>query len=115
MGLDFSHCEAHWSYSGFMDFRKRLASEIGVDLEKMNGFIEKNGLPWYRVVDAIKPLLDHSDCDGELSPDECLTVASRLRELVADWPDGDYDKTHALLLAKGMELAASENMPLIFR
>ncbi|MCM3147573.1 hypothetical protein NSQ36_08885 [Bacillus sp. FSL W8-1143] len=33
MGLDFTHCEAHWSYSDFHDFRKRLAAGIGMNLD----------------------------------------------------------------------------------
>lgn len=39
MGLDFTHCEAHWSYSGFMVFRRKLAKAIGVDLNRMEGFV----------------------------------------------------------------------------
>ncbi len=38
MGLDFTHCEAHWSYSDFHDFRKRLAASIGMNLDDMEGF-----------------------------------------------------------------------------
>ena len=29
MGIDFSHGDAHWAYSGFMRFRGRLAVELG--------------------------------------------------------------------------------------
>ncbi|CAM5353616.1 hypothetical protein [Bacillus safensis FO-36b] [Bacillus safensis subsp. safensis] len=38
MGLDFTHCEAHWSYSDFHGFRKRLAACIGMNLDDMEGF-----------------------------------------------------------------------------
>lgn len=121
MGIGFSHCGASWSYSGFGHFRRRLAREIGIALEAMEGFEEAcpfcgqpmKGLPWGRFSDDIKPLLVHSDCDGEMSPAECARVAPRLRELVADWPD-DYDKFNAFLLAEGMERAAEENEPLVF-
>lgn len=41
MGLNFSHCEAQWSYSGFHCFRKRLAKEVGIDLDEMQGFRRK--------------------------------------------------------------------------
>jgi hypothetical protein len=100
-----------------MDFRKRLASSIGIDLEKMDGFTAaKNsvGLPWDKIIDPIKPLLDHSDCDGELSAAACRVVAPRLRQLVADWPVDDYDKIMALRLADGMDAAGNENVPLQF-
>lgn len=38
MGIDFSHCEAHWAYSGFMRFRTRIATEAGIVLSCMSGF-----------------------------------------------------------------------------
>jgi hypothetical protein len=114
MGLDFSHTDARWSYSGFHEFRRRLARELGIDLDKMDGFVDRNGLSWDKIIDPIKPFLNHSDCDGELSVRECRMVALRLRVLIADWPDDDYDKRNALLLAEGMELAVASNEPLVF-
>ncbi|WAH35012.1 hypothetical protein [Alicyclobacillus dauci] len=113
MGLDFSHCDAHWAYSGFMRFRRRLAEQIGFALDEMEGFGGTRSFD--EMVDDIKPLLDHSDCDGELTPEECKQVAPRLRELVSGWLDDDRDKIQALDLAEGMELAAEEGEPLRFR
>ena len=144
MGLDFSHGGAHWSYSGFMAFRKRLAREIGVDLECMAGFAppeslidmsakdwdllgfgikpERFNMSWNGVNDTLVPLLNHSDCDGSLSADECCTIAPRLREIVQRWTDDPeqdqgeaYDKRQALLLADGMEQCAREGRALEFR
>jgi len=112
MGLNFSHAEASWSYSGFDEFRHRLALEAGIDLYMMDGF--GGDIPFDSVEDPIKPLLDHSDCDGELTPEECSTIAPRLRELVSNWFDDDYDKTNASRLAYGMELAASNKENLRF-
>lgn len=109
MGLDFSHTEAHWGYIGFNFFRTKLAAEAGIALHCMDGFAadmlgrtyakvrisgeDENGnmgpigfqpvIKWSAVNDDIVPLLNHSDCDGELSPEECLKVAPRLRELVS--------------------------------
>jgi hypothetical protein len=118
MGIDFSNNDAHWGYSGFNIARARLAAEIGIGLDRMQGFIRdettEQVYSWSKVIDPIKPLLDHSDCDGELTPDECRTVAPRLRELISYWPD-DYDKANFLELARGMDIAVSENKPLIFR
>ena len=120
MGLDFSHCDASWSYSGFNNFRRRLAKEIGVDIDEMEGF---NGdRPWSEVDDDIVHLLDHSDCDGDLSPNQCVIVAIRLEELVKSWPDDinvrtrlSYYRTQAQLLAEGMRRAAAAAEPLEFR
>lgn len=118
MGINFEpeapSGHASWSYGGFHAFRTRLASAIGIDLEKMAGFCD-GGRPWSDVNDPIAPFLNHSDCDGELAPDVCTTVAPRLRELVAAWPDYDYDRTHGERLADAMELAAARGVPLEFR
>jgi hypothetical protein len=111
--IDYDGPRASWSYSGFMTFRRRLAREIGIDLEEMAGFktvdppgsIKDPGISWETVTDAIEPLLNHSDCDGDLGYDECGRVAPRLREIVAFWPD-DYDKQQALYLVEMMEEVA---------
>lgn len=65
MGVDFTHCDVHWSYIGFNNARRRLAREIGVSLDEMLGFgLDKHvAREWYTVDDsAIVPLLHHSDC-----------------------------------------------------
>lgn len=112
MGLDFSHCNARWAYSGFMRFRRKLANEIGMDLSKMEGF--DGDIPFSNYKDDIIPLLDHSDCDGELTVEECKKVAPRLRELVSTWEDTDRDKKIALELADGMDYALERDEPLRF-
>ena len=113
MGLDFRGSEARWSYGGFNRFRKKLAEKIGINLDDMAGFVEA-GKSWAGIDDGIVPLLNHSDCDGELTPDECKQVAPRLRELVSDFPSDDYDKQKAALLADDMEKLAAQGKPLIF-
>lgn len=112
MGLDFSHCDAHWSYSGFNRFRERLAESININLSNMYGFGGTDS--WYGLNDDIVPLLNHSDCDGKLTIRECRKVSKRLRELVVTWDDNDYDKMQALRLADGMDLAVKEKKQLIF-
>jgi len=113
MGLDFSHGGAHWSYSGFLSFRKELAEQIGIDLMAMPGFSHLPTGNWDDVDDPITLLVNHSDCDGKLSPVECLAVAPRLREMAEVLRD-DYDKCNALWLAAGMDLAAAATEPLEF-
>ena len=107
MGLDFSHCDAHWSYSGFGRFRARLAAGIGVRLGKMEGFGGSGS--WDEVDDPIKALLHHSDCDGELTAEECALVYPRLEELVSGWlgsnEEEDYDRHMGLELVEGMKKA----------
>lgn len=112
MGLAFRQSNANWSYSGFNAFRCRLAAEIGINLREMAGFGPPER-PWHKITDGIAPLLNHSDCEGELTPEECKRVAPRLRELVADWPD-DHDKQNALELADDMEATAAKGEALVF-
>lgn len=88
----------------------------------MEGF--GGGKSWDGLVDPIVPLLYQSDCDGILTPEECATIAPRLRELVENWSDHwtmehgkqiiNYDKENALKLAMGMEKAAASNENLEF-
>lgn len=78
----------------------------------MDGFKE-GGRSWVKIADGIKPLLTHSDCEGELSVEEMKLVAPRLRELVADW-EGGHDKSSALLLADDMDRLIQIGEPLVF-
>lgn len=112
MGLDFSHTDVRWSYTGFSIFRKKLAKQIGMDLDKMVGF--GGDIPFANFKDDIIPLLDHSDCEGELTVQECKKVAPRLKELISNWEDDDFDKIRAIELAEGMEKAIACEEPLEF-
>ena len=122
MGLDFSHGDAHWAYSGFGRFRERLAATVGIPLLRMRGFCkygDGEGIEWPVSDEPLLILLHHSDCDGELTPDECRKIARRLRDVVEFWndvmhPGQDYDRANALKLADGMDSAAKENLPLKF-
>lgn len=106
MGLDFSHCDAHWSYGCFMSFRIQLAELIGHDLYS----IRRNP---QITDDPILPLLNHSDCAGHLTPEECRAVAPRLRELIPQLDD--WDRGQATELCNGMEAAAIAGENLEFR
>ena len=112
MGLDFSHGNAHFTYSGFGRFRKRLAREIGIDLDEMDGFGGEKR--WDGIQDPIVHLLNHSDCEGCLPPDVCEVVAKRLRELASVFADEDWMKSAGMDLAKSMEEAAAQGCCLQF-
>ena len=122
MGLDVDaagwtgEC-ARWSYSGFHRFRVRVARLAGIDLDTMETYSGES--PWSGVNDALKPLLHHSDCEGELSPDECATVAPRLAELIARMDgagdtDESYDASQGTILVAMMLHCASQRTPLVF-
>lgn len=119
MGVDFSHSNAAWPYVAFSIFRGALAAHEGIDLDRMEGFRNKGDdrarVSWDGVTSPLVPLLNHSDCDGELTPDECRQVAPRMRAVVSViWPPGHYNHEAGLLLADGMDAAAAAGEPLQF-
>ncbi len=94
MGVTFSHGDARWSHTGFHAFRSRLAVQIGMSYSGISGPLRLDGHLCLHANtntgcevwdDPIVPLLDHSNCNIQLTPDECKTVAPRLRELVDEW------------------------------
>lgn len=136
MGIDFRHDnrpDGHhcpqWAYGGFNRFRTRLAASEGFILDEMQGFSNGNYFSddyvpgtrsWDEITTALKPLLNHSDCDGELTPEECAQVAPRLREVAAGWPEDGvamvdaFDYRGALALAECMEICAASGSRLVF-
>jgi hypothetical protein len=113
MGLDTSHNAWHGAYSRFMRFRIAIAKTIGIDLMNMSGFIEE-GKSWYEVEDPLKFLLHHSDCDGELSVEECRAIAVRLREIAPKLAGEEDFEERAIQFAKGCEEAVKFNEVLDF-
>jgi len=103
---------AGWGYGSFAEFRRRLALQVGIELDRMEGF--GGTRPWSEVEDPIRLLLNHSDCDGELNAEACAIIEPRLRELVSSWEDGDFDKQRALLLAEAMREASESESRLLF-
>lgn len=89
MGLDINIIEKKelsgfraGSYSGFNIWRKKLASLVGINLDKMKGFEGTN--EWEENTPFIE-LLNHSDCDGDLTYSEC-------EELKGDFENKDIIK-----------------------
>jgi hypothetical protein len=121
MGISFSHCEATWSYTGFHDFRDRIMWQVfGAPLDSMRG--HGGEFPWESLPDdPIKILLDHSDCDGHFSPEDCTRLAPRLKEIIQKWTDDPedveegYDKRMALRLVGGCLMAALKGETLLFQ
>ena len=59
------------SYSGFGEWRKLLALSMGINLGDMVGF--GGDTMWHSGIEFME-LLDHSDCDGELTIEECTRL-----------------------------------------
>lgn len=116
MGLDTSHNAWHGPYSSFGNFRKKLAAHIGINLDSMEGFGGDGR--WEFIEDDAKILLSHSDCDGDIQPDDCRKLAIRLRQILPTLPqeENSFLSMYAQVetFAKGCELAASKNEILDF-
>jgi hypothetical protein len=107
-----------WPYGGFARFRERLAEFEGFSLSEMKGFGGERD--WGDVATELKPLLNHSDCDGEMTPDECAQVVPRLDGIIATWStygDGDleYDIRAGRQLIGAMQKVIADNLTLVFR
>ncbi len=130
MGIDFSHCNAHWSYSGFGQYRRRIWNQCGFSDDLY--FLYKEDV-WLEQISVDHPLydfFDHSDCDGELTPEQLKKIEPILREKtlelfnkpVNELAKGllltqfdDYDITMGLELCNGMLNAISKNENLEFK
>ena len=127
---------AHWSYGGFHHFRQLLAASIGISLDRMVGFnrdaaMEVEDLPdegpdavsmvpdpilWETVDSPIVPLLNHSDCDGELSGPECAQVGPELVRICESWGTWEnYDRNMGIQLGQAMISIGEMNGALLFR
>lgn len=80
MGLNCSHDAFDGAYSAFHRFRCVVCVAAG-------GVWDKNGR-WeileeiYNANAGLVEFLNHSDCDGEISPEMCLKVADDLEKLL---------------------------------
>ena len=125
MGLDTTHDAWHGPYSAFHLFRQALIAAIGGTYTE----VHPAGYDW-TYDDAIVPsehvaglsvLLNHSDCDGEISPDDCLAVAAALEWVAPRMPDDGAGalseftpRARALQFAKGCRLASEKGEALEF-
>jgi len=115
--LDKKYTGASWSYSGFHHFRELLASSIGLSLDQYQGFTntERTQPPyqWEWVQSPLKYLLNHSDCDGRLSPAICKQIYPELEKILEHW-EPSYDKTAGELLVKQLKRCVKQKKYLIF-
>jgi len=84
MGLDTSHNAWHGSYTGFGEWRKWIAEQIGIKLDAMEGFKPSGKVITWKSLphDDLHYLLHHSDCDGSITWNRCGKIAKRLKEVV---------------------------------
>lgn len=70
MGIDISPGRLHLSYSTFHHWRTTLCEAAGIVFEQSR---KENG--------GLQILMDHSDCEGEISWQDCKEIANALKPL----------------------------------
>ena len=112
MGLSISHNSFQGSYNTFHHFREWLASQIGVDLNIMDGFTYGGpSIKWKEVNSPLVVLLSHEDNEGEIAWEDCQKMAEELftiayRNQESKW----YDKTEQLAAGASNAYKAQENL-----
>lgn len=130
MGLSFHvdgyEFDCRWSYSSFYEFRKKLASSIGIDLDEMEGFRKKHPYDkgyikigcrsWDEIKSPLKNFLNHSDYEGFLSAEQCKIIAPILKVILMLWEESPIDIhiSNGIELVAAMEHCASFNKKLVF-
>lgn len=106
MGLDTSHNAWHGPYSSFNSWREEIAKLFNISLRDMYGF--GGDIQWEAIEENdIHLLLNHSDCDGELSWEECKLIADALTSIL-DKIEDKWVKSKAETFIKGCLLAYSK-------
>lgn len=83
MGLNTTHGAWDGPYSCFNDFRYAIGKRIGINMDDYIGYNPMTGTKELDDIEhPVRYLLDHSDCDGELSPSECTLIAFGLDQIM---------------------------------
>jgi hypothetical protein len=89
MGLHVTHDCWTGSCGAFNDWRRKLATAAGIDLDKMEGFCD-DGIRWAALApDPLHVLLQHSDCDGDIAIEHLVPLADRLCQLMSKLVEQD--------------------------
>lgn len=136
MGLDCSHDAFSGAYSAFNRFRQAVCKAMGgsfppheTDRHEDGDVLEPD--KWYwgtgfneETHPGLFVFLAHSDCDGEISPEDCTKVANDLETLLPKVEalgsggghierDGGYGAVCRRFIA-GCREAAKDNEPIVF-
>lgn len=130
MGLDTSHGCFHGPYSKFNRLRQYVAKACGGSFPPHDPDFTDEGVPplpgsWYyettivpaQLIPGMTLFLGHSDCSGELNPEDAKAVAQFLRWVVTRVPEqSGMDLVQGMVetFAAGCEEAASRNETVYF-
>lgn len=94
MGLNVSHDCFDGAYSTFSRFRTELGNQIGINVSEYAGLGGNKSQS--SVTHNIRPLLFHSDCDGELTVEESKQVLKGLEELLVEFDPTKFNSKMAM-------------------
>lgn len=124
MGLDTTHDAYSGEYSSFNHFRRWLGKQIGIDLNEYIGYSSDTATKNLADIDhLLMDLFNHSDCDGELTPEQCKLIAEGLQEIInkidlssfINDPELSYMYDRAIQFRDGCLLAYSLNESIKFQ
>lgn len=120
MGLDIDcscgyHHVWHGGYSTFRQYRRAVAKARGFDYEAMLADVNDEALRCWQGDRLLHTFLQHSDCDGQWTPDECRMLLPLLQALDPDTTPAiePWAGMHDAFIA-GMEHAIEEGHTLRF-
>lgn len=88
MGVTISHGAWNGSCSAFNQMRRWVASQVGINLNEYAGYWDSTGTKDLNTLDHdLQPLLNHSDCDGILTPAECRRIIKGIKEALSNASD----------------------------
>jgi len=104
------HTDVGFSYSGFNEFRHRIARSIGLKDVHSGDDTDMYTTGRYKEIEIshpMFPLIDHDDNDGELGPDDCGMVGAYLKTLIPEWEkelgqEHDKELEYDISMAKKM-------------
>lgn len=108
MGLDTTHNAFHEAYSAFMRFRKGLVEHsLKKDVMEFIGY--GGSVPEETIENpGLQRLINQSDCDGEISPDDCKLISDYLDTVIPQLEEGEL-KSRSVQFRDGCLLAHSNN------
>ncbi len=130
MGLDCTHGAFSGAYSAFNRLRQEVCRAMGGSFPPHEDASRDFAL-WYwgpgyseETHPGLYEFLFHSDCDGEIAPQECQLVADDLEALLPRISEDDGGghirrgggyRAVAMTFVNGCRVAAMNDEPLLFR
>jgi hypothetical protein len=97
------------SYIGFNDFRRAWAEHLGFNLSEMEGL--GGSKKWTN--EPLQSFFNHSDCDGEISPEDCKKILAQAEKDLPLLTDEQSQYSMPILI-RFCKAAIKNNKPLEF-